>query len=82
MAAMVAITNTVIVANPVSRREAQEIRETSCLTCLTNCAGDTLAINRVSFLPGYTYYNTYDTPKNGLPRAASIVVAFLIDAAI
>ena len=46
---MVVIINTVNVAVPVSRREAQEIRETSWRTCLTNCAGDTLAIDSYQF---------------------------------
>ena len=44
IAAMVAITKTVMVAVPVSRREAQEIREISWRTCLTNCAGDVFAM--------------------------------------
>ena len=44
IAAIVAITNTVMVAVPVSRRVAQEIRFISWRTCLTNCAGDVFAM--------------------------------------
>ena len=69
---MVAITKTVIVAKPVSRRVAQEIRETSCLTCLTNCAGDTFAITKAFFLPGHTCCKTYvdaqQQPYSGIVR--------------
>ena len=43
------IINTVNVAAPVSRRDAQEIRATSWRTCLTNCAGDTLAIESYQY---------------------------------
>ena len=43
------ITNTVKVAVPVSRRDAHEMRETSLRTCLTNCAGDTLAIDSYQY---------------------------------
>ena len=43
------ITNTVKVAVPVSRRDAHEMRETSWRTCLTNCAGDTLAIDSYQY---------------------------------
>ena len=50
---MLAITKTVIVAKPVSRRVAQEIREISCLTCLTNCAGDPFAITKAFYLDSY-----------------------------
>ena len=44
IAAIVAITKTVMVAVPVSRRVAQEIRLISWRTCLTNCAGDVFAM--------------------------------------
>ena len=43
------ITNTVNVAVPVSRLDAQVIRDTSWRTCLTNCAGDTLAIDSYQY---------------------------------
>ena len=46
---MVVIINTVNVAVPVSRRDAQEMRLISCRTCLTNCAGDTLAIDSYQY---------------------------------
>ena len=62
---MLAITKTVIVAKPVSRRVAQEIREISCLTCLTNCAGDTFAITKAFSLTNYTGCKTYVSSNNG-----------------
>ena len=46
---MVVIINTVNVAVPVSRLEAQEIRLISCLTCLTNCAGEILDMSDCQF---------------------------------
>ena len=70
---MLAITKTVIVAKPVSRRVAQEIREISCLTCLTNCAGDTFAITKVFSLTGYTCCKTYKISYNGSINATTIV---------
>ena len=73
---MLAITKTVIVAKPVSRRVAQEIRETSCLTCLTNCAGDTFVITKAFILTGYTYCKTYITPANGSVKASTAVEVF------
>ena len=79
---MLAITKTVIVAKPVSRRVAQEIREISCLTCLTNCAGDTFAITKAFSLTGYTYFKTYIPPANGSIKASTAVEFFRYDAAI
>ena len=46
---MATIINTVNVAVPVSRRDAQFIRDASWRTCLTNCAGVTLAIDSCQF---------------------------------
>ena len=62
---MLAITKTVIVAKPVSRRVAHEIREISCLTCLTNCAGDTFAITKAFSLTRYNCRKTYMSYNNG-----------------
>ena len=74
---MLAITKTVIVAKPVSRRVAQEIREISCLTCLTNCAGDTFAITKAFSLTGYTCCKTYIPSANGPVEASTAVEDFL-----
>ena len=57
MAAIVAIAKTVIVAKPVSRLLAHEILVISCLTCLTNCAGEVFAIKfAVIFFPSLTNF--------------------------
>ena len=74
---MLAITKTVIVAKPVSRRVAQEIRDISCLTCLTNCAGDTFAITKAFSLTGYTCCKTYMSSANGPIKASTAVEDFL-----
>ena len=74
---MLAITKTVIVAKPVSRRDAQEIREISCLTCLTNCAGDTFAITKAFSLTGCTCCKTYKSSCNGSVKTPTVVEDFL-----
>ena len=74
---MLAITKTVTVAKPVSRRVAQEIREISCLTCLTNCAGDTFAITKAFSLTGYTCCETLMTHLYCPIMASTAVEDFL-----
>ena len=79
---MLAITKTVIVARPVSRRVAQEIREISCLTCLTNCAGDPFAITKAFYLNGYACRKTYTSSCNGNFKNLTAVEDFWNDAAM
>jgi hypothetical protein len=82
-AAMVTITKTVSVAVPVSRRVAQEIFDISWRTCLTNCAGDVLAINQgansSSNNDGVDMLNPLKTSaKNAAPEPLPSIICFRV----
>ena len=63
------ITNTVKVAVPVSRRDAHEMRDNSWRTCLTNCAGDTLAIDSYQYKFNFCFVLTLNNSWLSLTKS-------------